>query len=324
VTAPKGRPAAVALSVRTRASQATEEPTRLQVVNPALDRADYQLAALKREWLADLKYLRRSPETIRWYTTKISAFLDDSGLTSVDQLVPGEVKDYIARLGERGLSDETVHGFFATVKAFASWADREGYPIDPTLLKMRGPAVSKKEREVYSERQRAAIFEIMPAGWPLMAVQILLGTGMRISELCGLRLEDFEDDEEAGFLKIQRGKGAKFRRAPISERLRRDITRYVNRVRPESPADRLLLLPDGRPLGVQSVSKMLTRAGRQLGFRLHAHKFRHTFATTYIENGGDIERLRKILGHSTYAMILRYVHLNKRDLHHEFEDRTPY
>ena len=49
-----------------------------------------------------------------------------------------------------------------------------------------------------------------------------------------------------------------------------------------------------------------------------------SFATTYLRTGGDIERLRKILGHSTYAMVMRYVHLDASDLHVDFDERTPF
>jgi site-specific recombinase XerD len=287
-------------------------------------RRNQPMAALTREWLSDLKYLRRSEQTIRWYGRKVDAFLRETGVTSLDDLTTAGVKAYLTALADRGLSDESVHGVFATLKAFANWSDREGYAVDKGLLRMRGPAVAQKERQVYSSAQLDAVLRAAPAGWPLVAIQVLLGTGMRVAELCALRLEDFEDDGELGFLKIQKGKGGKFRRVPTTERLRREIRRYINRVRPEGASEQLLLMADGRPLRVGTVGKMLNRLGTQLGLHLHAHRFRHTFATMYVENGGDIERLRKILGHSTYAMILRYVHLNKQDLALDIEARAPF
>ncbi|HCG00599.1 MAG TPA: recombinase XerC, partial [Chloroflexi bacterium] len=66
----------------------------------------------------------------------------------------------------------------------------------------------------YTEDQVSAIFNAAPAGWPQLAVRILLGTGVRVGELVNLELEDVEDDGEGMFLKIKRGKGAKFRRVP--------------------------------------------------------------------------------------------------------------
>ena len=58
--------------------------------------------------------------------------------------------------------------------------------------------------------------------------------------------------------------------------------------------------------------------------RVHAHKFRHTFATEYLRKGGDIEHLRRILGHSSYVMVMRYLHLDKGDLGKDFDLRSPF
>ncbi|MGH7775606.1 MAG: tyrosine-type recombinase/integrase [Candidatus Dormibacterales bacterium] len=131
-------------------------------------------------------------------------------------------------------------------------------------------------------------------------------------------------DGEATFLKIKRGKGAKFRRVPVSRQLRRELIRYVDRLRPEADSDRLLLLSDGRPVSVETVSRLFGRLHRRLGFRIHAHKSRHTFATEYLRRGGEIERLRRILGHTTYVMVMRYVHLDKGDLYRDFEACVPF
>jgi integrase/recombinase XerD len=153
---------------------------------------------------------------------------------------------------------------------------------------------------------------------------ILLGTGMRVGELCALTVEDIEDEGEAAFFKARHGKGAKFRRVPVSHRLRRELIRYMNRIRPQSSVHELLLRADGQPVYLGTVSELLKRIRRRVGFRVHAHKFRHTFATEYLRQGGEIERLRRILGHTTYAMVMRYVHLDKGDLYRDFDERTPF
>jgi integrase/recombinase XerD len=147
---------------------------------------------------------------------------------------------------------------------------------------------------------------------------------MRLSELCGLTVDDFEDDEEQAFLKIQRGKGAKFRRVPVSSRLRRELIRYLNRQRPDSASGQLLLRSDGRPVRLVSVCDLLRRIRLKVGFGVRAHRFRHTFATEYLRAGGEIERLRRILGHTTYVMVMRYVHLDKGDLGRDFDGLSPF
>ena len=295
---------------------------------PALPAAnghgETRLEPLVREWLLDLQVLGRSPKTIDWYRKHVHGFFQERSVRTLDQLTAAELKGYLAAIQARGLAENTVHGAFQTLKALANWAVREGYSVDAALLRVRAPKVAVKEMETYTPAQLQTIFEATPGGWAIAAVEILLGTGMRLGELCALELEDVEDDGEAMFLKIRRGKGAKFRRVPVSHRLRRELLRYVNRIRPESANPQLLLLRDGRSVDVECVSDLFQRTRHRVGFRVHAHKFRHTFATEYLRNGGEIERLRRILGHTTYVMVMRYLHLDKGDLFKDFDLRSPF
>jgi len=266
----------------------------------------------------------RSQRTIDWYQQKMDWYRRSGGVENLEELNAFELKRFLAEQQERGLSDNTIHGFFQVIKSFANWCAREEYPVDPSLLRMRPPKVALKEMSTYTSEQVKAIFEAAKVGWPQLAVKILLGTGIRVGELCNLLLEDVEDDEDSMFLKIKRGKGAKFRRVLVSQRLRREIIRYINKSRPESNAPNLLLLSAGRPRSVQTACELLQRLHKKLGFPLHAHKFRHTFATEYLRRGGEMERLRRILGHTTYSMVMRYVHLDKGDLGRDFDQRSPF
>ena len=299
-----------------------EEPTPAGASRPG--RTQYPIAPLVKEWLMELKVMGRSPDTIDWYRKKMAWYLaHEGGPDGLEGLNGYELKRLLAGLQERGLSANTVHHFFEVVRAFGNWALREGYPVDPSLLRVRPTKVPETELETYRPDQLKAILAAAPPGWARLAVMILLGTGMRVGELAALTVEDFEDDD-AAFLKIRKGKGAKFRRVPVSERLRREIVRYLNRERPDSKERGLLLIADGRPIGVMTVEYLFRRVCRKVGFRVHAHRFRHTFATEYLRNGGDIERLRRILGHSSYVMVMRYLHLDKGDLGREFDQRTPF
>jgi integrase len=306
------------------ARNADEETVTPALPAPENGHGETRLEPLVREWLLDLQVLGRSPKTIDWYRKHIHGYFQESAARTLDQLTAAGLKGYLAAIQARGLAENTVHGAFQTIKALANWAVREGYAVDAALLRVRAPRVAVKEMETYTPAQLKTIFEATTAGWSILAVQILLGTGMRLGELCALELEDLEDDGEAMFLKIRRGKGAKFRRVPVSHRLRRELLRYVNRMRPDSASPSLLLLRDGRPVDVECVSDLFQRTRRRIGFRVHAHKFRHTFATEYLRNGGEIERLRRILGHTTYVMVMRYVHLDKGDLYRDFDLRSPF
>ena len=292
---------------------------------PASAASRLRLQPLIAEWLLEARVMGRSQRTIDWYQQKMRWYLEkESGPPTLDRLTAFELKRLLASLQERSLSPNTIHGFFQVVRAFANWADREGYPVDPALLKVRPPKVPQKEMETNSDSQLEAIFQAAPAGWSRVAIQVLLGTGMRISELAALSLDDVEDDGELMFLKIKRGKGAKFRRVPVSSRLRRELVRYLNRARPEAEAKHLFILADGRPVSVMCVANLLRRVRYRVGFAVHAHRFRHTFGTRYLSKGGEMERLRRILGHTSYVMVMRYVHLDKRDLGRDFDLRSPF
>jgi integrase len=122
------------------------------------------------------------------------------GVRNLEELTPYELKRYIAELRDRGLSPEAIRGTFSTLRAFASWARSQGYEVH-ALSSVRPPKVPQKEMPTFTEAQVDQILDALPKGWQRIAIQVLLGTGMRVGELCSLRLQDFEDDEETAFLK---------------------------------------------------------------------------------------------------------------------------
>ncbi len=305
--------------MRPRASSRRDRAPRSR-----LEPNDVLLRDLANYWVADLRLQGRSQRTIDWYRQKVEAYLGPGGARTLHELTADSLREYIAGLQERELAENTIHGCFQVLKSLANWADREGYEVDPDVLRLRGPKLPELEMETYSTDQVEAAIQHASPAWARLSVQILVGTGLRLSELCGLQLDDFEDDADATFLKVRRGKGGKFRRVPVSPRLRKAINSYVDRYRAAASSTQLLLTTGGQPVRVETCSRMLHRLGGQLGYRVHAHKFRHTFATTYLRNGGDIERLRRILGHTTYAMVMRYVPLRKDDLYTDFDRRTPF
>lgn len=186
-----GRPSRVIDRAPVKASSELAFASRAEPLPPSAA-SRLRLQPLIAEWLLDARVMGRSQRTIDWYEQKLRWYLEkEGGPQTLETLTAFELKRLLASLQERDLSPNTVHGFFQVVRSFANWADREGYPVDPALLKVRPPKVPQKEMETYSDTQLAAIFQAAPAGWSRMAIQILLGTGMRLSELAALTLEDW-------------------------------------------------------------------------------------------------------------------------------------
>jgi len=166
------------------------------------------MAGLVREWLAELKVMGRSEQTIKWYQQKMDWYLSqEGGPATLDGLSSAEVKRLLGTLIDRGLKPNTVHGFFEVVRAFANWALREGFAVDPAVIRMRSPKMPVTELETYTESQQEAILAAAAPGWPRLAVQILLGTGMRVGELAELKVGELRGRRLRGFCKDPQGQG---------------------------------------------------------------------------------------------------------------------
>jgi hypothetical protein len=154
---PAGRPTSSALEPRLRLGAVAPDPLRGllgedETAEPETESSGLGLEPLVGEWLSDLAIQGRSPQTMDWYH-KWRRYLASGDVTRLDQLTGAELKRHLAQLQGRGLSPESVHGHFASLRAFAGWAARENYPVDPSLFGVRPPKVPQKEMETYSEDQ---------------------------------------------------------------------------------------------------------------------------------------------------------------------------
>jgi site-specific recombinase XerD len=129
---------------------------------------------------------------------------------------------------------------------------------------------------------------------------------------------------EKGYLKVM-GKGAKERLVPIGDYTRMTLRCFINKGRPKpgpGTAGNVFLSGDGHPLTANAIKLVFTRLVKNCGLKkLHTHLCRHTFATSYLMNGGDIYSLKEILGHTTLEMVNHYLHFTSAQIavqHHKF------
>jgi len=261
----------------------------------------------------------KSPRTIDWYTQMLEGFNKFLEASNYGGMLGGfdiqTVREFIAHEQDRGMSPYTVQGKVRTLKAFSSWLFREGYMSENLLdgFKLPKVPVNLVEPLANDEVDRLLCFHnpLTTIGCRDTAILILmLDTGIRLSELCGLRMGDTHIDE--CYLKVL-GKGNKERLLPLGSSSQKILWRYVIHFRPEpinKNTDYFFLTLDGKYLQPNAVKLLIKRWGKKAGVpRLHSHLCRHTFATNYlIHNCGDVFRLQQILGHSSLEMVRRYVH----------------
>jgi len=280
----------------------------------------------------------KSAKTISWYSANLQCFhqyLKNRKLPdSIDSIDLKLLREYVLYLLKRKrfenrayassdaepLSASTVHGHVRTIRAFFAWLAREGFVEDDLANGLKPPKVPKKIVSTLSDEEIRSILSACnlkePCDMRNQAIfMILLDTGLRIGELVNLKMDDVNVNE--GLLKVM-GKGQKERIVPIGSNAQRALQKYLFRYRP-APAhkgiENVLLSVHGRPLTENSMKLMFARLAKRSGVRrLHAHLCRHTFATRFLTNGGDVFALQQILGHSTLEMVRRYANLTSNHI----------
>ena len=260
-------------------------------------------------------------ETVRFYRTRLDAFThyleSQGGAVRPGEITPPMVRDFLAAQKER-LSAAAAHHARSTLSAFFRFLVREEVLTANPMDKVEKVRVPRKVVETFSTEQVEAMLATCNGrsfnGIRLRAVILtLLDCGLRVSELCGLSLEDVSWDE--GTLRVM-GKGSKERVVPFGEAARQALLSYVAK-RGNIPGQGALFVTCyGDPTNRHEAHRLLAAAGRKAGLtgvRCSPHTFRHTFAVMYLRNGGDAFTLQKLLGHSDLAMTRRYCELSQAD-----------
>lgn len=275
----------------------------------------------------------KSPKTIDWYNLALKQFqrflVQSERSTQLSELGQAEVREFILYLQGRNRWQEnpyvlnrqgklkaiSIQTYIRTLKAFFNWLYNEGYTQENRLARLKPPKAPSKVVEVLTQEEQAralgCIDQNSAGGARNYAILMLfLDSGPRCGEVRNVGLK--EVNIEGGYMKVM-GKGGKERIVPFGAMVQKALLRYVLHFRPEpfNPTIQTFFLTlEGKPLTKNSVKMIFQRiAQKSGGKRLHPHLCRHTFATNYLINGGDVFSLQQILGHTTLEMVRRYVTL---------------
>lgn len=280
-----------------------------------------------------------SPRTVDYYQRCLSGlagFATKEGWPNPGEISREHIRDfmeYVAtephrwagdgrRCTFRKASTGTVHHYGKVTKTFFNWALDEEYLEKSPTLRMRLPRPSYREVEPYSDEEVSAMLGVcehdIQHGYRYLGIRnkaiiaVFIDTGLRLSELAGMRLSDL--DPHLQQVRVQ-GKGAKMRVVPLNGEARKTLKRYLTQERPPG-GDEVWKTDSRQPLSWHSIKIMLTRLKRRAGVVSGGgpHRFRHYFATRCLENGMDMNSLRLLLGHATLHMVLsytRYVNVQK-------------
>ena len=244
----------------------------------------------------------------------------------VEEITRGHVRDFLdyvatqkhrwpegRRLSYQKAAPATVYHYGKAVKSFLNWAEDEEYLEASPIARLKLQAPHYREVEPYSDDEVLAFLEVCEEDVKTACrylgirnkaiISLFVATGLRLAELSSIRVSDF--DPRLQQVRVS-GKGAKAQVVPINGEARKALKRYLQ-VR-QNGYEELWQTDDGQPMSVYSIKIMVARLKKRA--RLNGgggpHRFRHYFATHFLEAGGDINSLRLLLGHATLSMVLRY------------------
>jgi site-specific recombinase XerD len=264
------------------------------------------------------KALTLSPNTIADYRLTLDRFGRYLGPdTEISGLEPRDLRSFLATLpGKR----KTVLNSYIALSSMWTWMIAEGYVTDHIVRRVEAP---KPEETIVKPFSQVELGKLLANLGPetkrdRAMILFLVDTGVRASELCGIKLTDLQD----GYARVL-GKGGKEREVPVSDRTWRAVLEYFHH-RNGQHARYLFTTDDGRPYNRHALRKLLARLGERAGVpNCHPHRFRHTFAVNYLLNGGDSFTLQRVLGHSTMDMVNRYLALTRDDLAKVHQKASP-
>ncbi len=236
---------------------------------------------------------------------------------------------HLRALRSGGLSARSIDRARVAIRGFYGHLVESGDRRSNPAVNLAAPRLWRKLPRYLSEKEVEALLGAPDVDKPLglrdrAMIELLYATGVRVSELVGLTLQQARLD--VGFMVIL-GKGGKERIVPIGEQAEHWLGRYLGVARPQLARGRheaIFVNARGRPLSRQGFWKNLRRYGASVGVRdLSPHILRHSFATHLLEHGADLRAVQTMLGHADISTTQIYTHVHEQRLRRLYDQHHP-
>ncbi|MEN6350540.1 MAG: site-specific tyrosine recombinase XerD [Syntrophomonas sp.] len=263
---------------------------------------------------------------------KLDCFLAKKSLIGHPRdITKQDIMAFLSRQLDEGATSSTIARSLSTIKTFYKFLILEGYVENNPTTDLETPKITRKLPQVLSVEEVDRLMNqpnvVLPLGIRDRAMlELMYGTGIRISEMLGLQIEDV--NITAGFLRCM-GKGRKERIIPVNQTSLDWIERYLSRSRNflvKSHLERILFVnANGRKLSRQGYFKILAGYVKKADLKKEVtpHTLRHSFATHLLENGADLRAVQEMLGHADISTTQIYTHLTKSRLREVYQRYHP-
>jgi integrase/recombinase XerC len=281
------------------------------------------------QFLDELRRQNASQHTVRNYASDLDQFLAYFTLSgeakpTVEGIDALAIREWLGHLYQQQLTAVSMRRKLAAVRSFFKFLLREGLVEKNVARMVRTPKMPKTLPEVMTAEQTNTLvdgvtgaadkFERPYPARDLAIFELLYGCGLRISELVGLNLDDFDFSER--WIRV-RGKGKKERQVPYAGKATAALDRYLALRKPaDGQAQALFLNHRGGRLsdrGARGIVKFY--AGRITGdSSIHPHSLRHAYATHLLSDGADLRAIQELLGHARLSTTQKYTQVSLADL----------
>lgn len=275
-----------------------------------------------------------SPHTVRAYVADAASLLDHAtrmGLAAPAELTIGVLRSWLARLRSVGAARSSLARRAAVARTFTAWAHRDGRLSRDVGAGLASP---RSHRELPNVLRTDQAEHLVTAHGPPMdgprrlrdtlVLELLYATGVRVSELCGLDIDDV--DLSRRVIRVL-GKGNKERTVPFGIPARDALEAWLSRGRPEwaTPRSAALLLGElGGRLHTTTARRIVRDWARAAGLPpVSPHTLRHTAATHLLEGGADLRSVQELLGHASIASTQIYTHVSTERLRAVYNQAHP-
>jgi len=239
------------------------------------------------------------------------------------------IKNYLAYLYINKISKKTSARKLSSIKSYFKYLSKK-HKIDCNFVEnIKTPKKDKLLPELIYKDELQKILNYMPSGKfcyrNKAIIDLLYSSGIRVSELCDITLSSI--DLENRYL-IVTGKGNKTRICPFSNNCKSILELYINKersIKAKEDCIHLFINKSGNKITTRSIENIVNDVSFKLfgNKKLHPHLFRHTYATTLLNNGADLRTVQELLGHSSLMTTQVYTHLAKEEINNIYKISHP-
>ena len=295
-------------------------------------------AALVTQYEEHLALVRNlSDNSIRGYVTDLESFLkhmEKLGIVEFNQLEIEHIRSWLANLQSTGLARATLTRRIVSIRAFTNWAAANGWLTSDLGANLAIPKPHRVLPEVLNVDEAATVIkslEVRVAEEPtalnyrdLAILEVLYGSGIRVSELCGLDLGDIDNSRNT--LNVI-GKASKQRVVPLGIPAMNALSNYLKNGRGEFvnqlSQSAVFLGSRGKRIDQRTVRQIVYEAMKAVGASMGPHGLRHSAATHLLEGGADLRTVQEILGHASLATTQIYTHVSPERLQSAYKQAHP-